>query len=68
MVCKGICKLLRAYKPSARLGRYAAGQRRCQECEIFLKWSSLSCPCCGHRLRMSPRNKKLKGILKASLA
>lgn len=38
------------------MGRYASGQRRCQICEIYIKWEGLWCPCCGYRLRTKPRN------------
>ena len=46
-------------------GRYASGQRRCQICEIFIKWEGLWCPCCGYRLRTKPRNLKYKAKLRA---
>ena len=34
MACKGICIRHKAQKPVGT-GRYAAGQKRCQVCEIF---------------------------------
>nr|AIF09427.1 hypothetical protein [uncultured marine thaumarchaeote KM3_36_H05] len=37
MTCKGICTRYKAQKPVGT-GRYASGQRRCQICEIFIKW------------------------------
>ena len=40
--------------------------RRCQVCEIFLKWNGLWCPCCGYRLRTRPRNSKFKAELRAN--
>ncbi|HEX6282022.1 MAG TPA: hypothetical protein VFZ67_07315, partial [Nitrososphaera sp.] len=46
-------------------GRYASGQKRCQICEIFIKWDGLWCPCCGYRLRTKPRNLKYKAKLRA---
>jgi hypothetical protein len=45
-------------------GRYSTGQKRCQVCEIFLKWDGLWCPCCGYRLRTRPRNLKYKAKLR----
>ena len=54
MICKGICIRHKACKPLG-CGRYAAGQKRCQICEVFIKWDGLWCPCCGCRLRMGPR-------------
>ena len=50
MPCKGICI---CHKASSR---YATGQKRCQVCELFIKWDGLSCPCCGYKLRTRPRN------------
>ena len=64
MTCKGICLRHKAHKPVGS-GRYAAGQRRCQICEIFIKWDGLWCPCCGYRLRTKPRNLKYKAKLRA---
>ena len=55
MTCKGICVRYKAQKPVGT-GRYASGQRRCQICEIFIKWEGLWCPCCGYMLRTHPRN------------
>jgi hypothetical protein len=64
MVCKGICVRHKAIKPVAT-GRYSTGQKRCQMCEIFLKWDGLWYPCCGYRLRTRPRNLKYKAKLQA---
>jgi len=64
MVCKGICARHKALKPVG-IGRYSTGQKRCQICEIFLKWDGLWCPCCGYRLRTRPRNLKFKTELRA---
>jgi predicted amidophosphoribosyltransferase len=49
----------KAQKPVG-MGRYAAGQRRCQICQMFIKWEGLWCPCCGYRLRTKPRNLKYR--------
>ncbi len=54
MTCKDICIRHKAPKPTC-IGRYAAGQKRCQICEVFLNWSGLWCPCCSFRLRKNPR-------------
>jgi hypothetical protein len=59
MTCKGICFRHRASKPIGS-GRYSSGQKRCQVCEIFIKWDELWCPCCGYRLRTKPRNSAFK--------
>ena len=54
MTCKNVCENYKATKPVGT-GRYASGQRRCQVCQIFIKWEGLWCPCCGYRLRTKPR-------------
>ena len=64
MTCKGICIRHKAQKPVGT-GRYSTGQKRCQICELFLKWDGLWCPCCGYRLRTRPRNLKYKVKLRA---
>jgi hypothetical protein len=64
MTCKDICIRHKAKKPVGS-GRYAIGQKRCQICEIFLKWDGIWCPCCGYRLRTKPRNLKYKAKLRA---
>jgi hypothetical protein len=64
MTCKGICLRHKAQKPVGS-GRYAIGQKRCQICELFIKWDGLWCPCCGYRLRTKPRNLKYKAKLRS---
>ena len=65
MVCKGICVRHKALKPkSPGIGRYSTGQKRCQGCELFLRWDGFWCPCCGYRLRTGPRNTKFKNELR----
>ena len=64
MTCKGICIRHKVQKPVSS-GRYASGQKRCQICEMFIKWDGLWCPCCGYRLRTRPRNLKYKAKLRA---
>jgi hypothetical protein len=66
LTCKGICVRHKAQKPTGT-GRYASGQKRCQICEIFIKWDGLWCPCCGYRLRTRPRNLKYKAKLRGEI-
>ena len=50
MICKGICIRHKAYKPYCS-GRHVNGQKRCQICEIFIKWDGIFCSgCIGPRL------------------
>jgi uncharacterized Zn finger protein (UPF0148 family) len=58
MTCKGICI---HHKAS---GRYASGHKRCQTCDLFIKWDGIFCPCCGRRLRIGPRSFKFKAKLR----
>lgn len=65
MTCKGICIRHKAIRPIESNGnRYSTGQKRCQVCEIFIKWDDLWCPCCGYRLRTKPRNLKYEAKLR----
>jgi len=64
MTCKGICERYKSTKPVG-IGRYASGQKRCQICELFIKYDGLWCPCCGYRLRTRPRNLKYKALLRS---
>ena len=58
MTCKEICIRHRTSY------RYATGNKRCQVCEIFIKWDAIFCPCCGYRLRNGPRLFKHKAKLR----
>jgi hypothetical protein len=49
MGCKGICKRYKAQKPVGS-GRYANGQKRCQICELFIRWDGPWRPCCGYNI------------------
>ncbi len=57
--CIRTCFKYKARKPNS-MGRYAAGQKRCQNCEIFVICEGVFCPCCGHQLRCLPRSRKGK--------
>ena len=55
-----MCKKYTSKGNSLEGGRYERGQKRCPECEVFIEWEGLWCPCCGRLLRSKPRAKKLK--------
>ena len=57
--CNGKCKNYKAQKP-LQVGRYAAGQKRCNHCEIFVAYEGYNCPCCNRQLRCLPRSRKGK--------
>lgn len=61
--CKGVCVQYKHHGP-ANLGLYCNGVKRCQQCEIYLKYEGLWCPCCGYRLRTKPRNRRYKTRLR----
>ena len=58
MPCKGICV---RHKAS---GRYANGNKRCHQCNLYIKWDGVWCPCCGYKLRVGPRHSKFKAKLR----
>ncbi len=55
MACKGTCSPYVIQKPLMS-SRYAAGQKRCTICEIFINWGGNYCPCCGYHLRTKPKD------------
>ena len=61
-----VLEVMGDYTDTSILGnRYSTGQKRCQICEIFIKWDGLWCPCCSYMLRMRPRNLKSESKLRA---
>jgi predicted amidophosphoribosyltransferase len=58
MPCNGICICNKAS------GRYVTGNKRCNRCNLFVKWEGLWCPCCGYKLRTRPRVSKFKEKLR----
>jgi predicted amidophosphoribosyltransferase len=46
------------------LGRYTTEHKRCQQCNLFIKWDGLWCPRCGYKLRAGTRNMKFKTKLR----
>ena len=51
------------------MGRYAAGQVRCNFCNVYMYWNNdINCPCCGYRLRTKPRTGKFKDKFYAAIA
>lgn len=61
--CKGKCILHKASRSlkNSHYSHYLSNHKRCQVCQIFLKWDKDSrCPCCKSKLRTKPRNSKIK--------
>ncbi|AIC16768.1 hypothetical protein NVIE_025010 [Nitrososphaera viennensis EN76] len=59
MSCRNICVRHRATRPTDGI-RYAAGQKRCRICDIFITWMGPNRPCCNYRLRTRSRLMKYK--------
>ena len=70
-ICLEICKQYKVKRRASGIGRYEAGQARCQMCDIWidhngcvLKDGSAAtedsvgwiCKCCNYRVRRKPRN------------
>ncbi len=63
MTCKGIC-IRHKVKKTFGGGWYDSGAKRCNICEIFIKWDGIRCPCCNGILRIQPLTGKSKDKLK----
>ncbi|AFS83316.1 hypothetical protein NSED_07620 [Candidatus Nitrosopumilus sediminis] len=68
MHCNESCKKFKAESNGQKSGRYVQGQKRCTQCELFITWEGLWCPCCGCLLRSKPRARKLKQRLSLQLS
>ena len=62
-----MCKRHKAPKPPNNVSRYAAGQKRCNLCEVYMVHDEIFCPCCGGRMRTHPRNRRYKEALRLSV-
>ena len=57
MHCREVCSKYSVKRPHLKkIGRYEDGQKRCSSCAIYINWDGQHCPCCGHFLRIKPRN------------
>ena len=73
MVCRGICLKYKAVKPTGRVGntiryirglsRYALGQKLCRNCNRWINWEGLFCPCCNLKVRQRPRKARGKELM-----
>lgn len=48
--CEGPCQRYKGTKKG-----YTDGQKRCSNCDIFIKWDGAYCPCCSIKLRTRSR-------------
>lgn len=61
--CKGGCEKYRADVKMKNGLRYKTGQKRCSNCDLFMFWDGVKCPCCNTTLRITPKSKKSREIL-----
>ena len=59
MPCQNQCSKHKASKPGQG-SRYAAGQKYCSYCCLFVNWDGSRCPCCHYQLKTKSRNSKYK--------
>ena len=79
-VCNGKCRKFRVQKPYG-VGRYTAGQGRCQTCDIWVdhrgahtkngdpitdSYDGWFCNCCNYRIRRKPRNIEYKAKMRCA--
>ena len=55
-ICKGHCTASTYESKKLVRGMFKTEYKRCSKCSIFIKYSGIQCPCCGCRLKISPRN------------
>lgn len=55
-ICKGVCTNSQYETKKTVRGKLREDYRRCSICCVFLKYEGIFCPCCGVRLKVSPRN------------
>ena len=57
--CESIICNLAVYEPKKRVTNAGEkGYRRCSNCEVYLKYQGIFCPCCSNRMKVSPNNNK----------
>ncbi len=56
MYCRSVCEKYKAYKTGETLSYYSQGYKLCKECELYLDWIGVRCPCCNTVLRTKPHN------------
>ena len=59
--CKGQCQLKYTTKKTIANAK-ENGYKRCSKCLVFIKYEGVYCPCCGVRLKTSPRNNKSRKV------
>ena len=60
MVCVGICQKYKSSKSNSHITKYDNGRKRCNTCDIYMKWDGIRCPCCNRVLRIRPKHTGIK--------
>ena len=55
-ICKNTCTNGTFDHKKLVRGDLKRDYKRCSKCSVFLKYEGVYCPCCGVRLKYSPRN------------
>ena len=58
MNCRSVC--ITKYGGRRTAKGYASGYKWCSDCAASVKWYGIHCPCCGQRLRSSPKNSRYR--------
>jgi len=63
MVCKGLCdsQILKSQmeiKSAGGRASFKPGYKLCTTCERMFEYEGNHCPCCGYKLRITPRGNK----------
>ena len=48
--CKGTCDIMFADQP-ATSNAFQMGFKLCRQCNKYMQWDGVFCPCCGNRIR-----------------
>ena len=56
--CISICERYKATTKIPNNLRYKTGQKWCGNCELFMYWDAIKCPCCKCTLRVTPKARK----------
>jgi rRNA maturation endonuclease Nob1 len=63
LVCKGQCHLKYTTRKTV-VHASEKGYKRCSKCLVFIKYEGVWCPCCGVKLKISPRNNKSRQVFR----
>ena len=59
-ICKGFCVVEGQLVTKKSVRGDKDGFKRCSQCELYIKWDGLFCPCCKRKFKISPRNNKAR--------